>query len=78
MYKEKCVRGHEGGGVGQETETWGEDMCKSVGGSDRRREITGNQEVRLIMDNNYFTLELRPTQLERLESTADKQYTDYL
>ena len=47
-------------------------MCKSVGGSDRGRSLeTRSQDS--IMDDNYFTLELWLTQLERLESAAIRQ-----
>ena len=62
--------GHERGGVGQEKLS--ENMCESVGGSDRRRSLETRSQNSII-DYNYFTLKLLPTLLETLESTAIRQ-----
>lgn len=75
MYQGVCVSRHERGEVGQEKLS--ENMCESMGGSDRRRSLETRCQ-NSIMDYNYFTLKLLPTLLETLESTAIRQAVYWL
>ena len=77
MYKRKVCERAWGRRSRPGNRNLSENMCKSVGGSDRGRSLeTRSQDS--IMDDNYFTLELWLTQLERLESAAIRQAVYWL